>query len=241
MNRSRSAFTLIELMVVIGIIVVLAGITVPVVGVVKRMVKDARCDNNLRQIATAITAFKADHADRLPYYLCTVKKDENTGIVYSSLTKRGEGLELPASLFICPRDESQGTDEWLGRCQSGWDNLTELHEDNCSYLYEASGREISSASTKRWFLNKTASESVPSSLTWAQGKAYQLRFGNYLSSSSNERGGPFPADRFPIIRCFYHYRWNQGDTNVQKVKAVSWNMNVFQCSPLWEHDVDSRF
>src|SRR5688500_17446134 len=57
----RRAFTLIEILVVIGIIVLLAGILVPMVGRAMRQAKQTRTAADLQSIATALEAFKTDH------------------------------------------------------------------------------------------------------------------------------------------------------------------------------------
>ena len=62
-RRRRHAFTLVEILVVIGIIVVLAGILVPLVGRSMRQAKQIRTAADLQSIATALEAFKADHGD----------------------------------------------------------------------------------------------------------------------------------------------------------------------------------
>jgi type II secretory pathway pseudopilin PulG len=57
----RRAFTLVEILVVIGIIIVLAGILVPLVGRAMRQAKQTRTAADLQSITVAIEAFKTDH------------------------------------------------------------------------------------------------------------------------------------------------------------------------------------
>ena len=66
MNRySLRAFTLIELLTVIAIIGVLAGILVPVLGTVRAQARQAACSSNLRQLGQAILTYDAEK-DRFP-------------------------------------------------------------------------------------------------------------------------------------------------------------------------------
>jgi len=54
MNRRRPAFTMIELLVVIGIIVVLIGLLVPVISKVRLTAKTADVTNQMHRISAAI-------------------------------------------------------------------------------------------------------------------------------------------------------------------------------------------
>lgn len=72
-NPSPNAFTLIELLTVIAIIGILAGILVPTVGKVRKTARDSQCKASLRQIGTTMQLFMNDNRGRLP-----VAKDTST-------------------------------------------------------------------------------------------------------------------------------------------------------------------
>ena len=62
----RSAFTLMELLVVISIIAILAAMLLPAINLVRESSKGARCLSNQRQLALAYAAYAADHDGWIP-------------------------------------------------------------------------------------------------------------------------------------------------------------------------------
>lgn len=65
----KHAFTLVELLVCVGIVTALTGIVVPTVSRAIQSSKATVCQSNLRQIGLGVVMFANEHHQRLPYVL----------------------------------------------------------------------------------------------------------------------------------------------------------------------------
>ena len=63
----RRAFTLVELLVVISVIALLAGLLLPALTQARRQARSTVCKNNLRQMGLATTLYVESNGGRLPY------------------------------------------------------------------------------------------------------------------------------------------------------------------------------
>ena len=63
--RNRDAFSLVEVLVAIGIISILMALLFPAVQAVREAARRSRCANNLRQIGLAIENYSSAH-DAIP-------------------------------------------------------------------------------------------------------------------------------------------------------------------------------
>jgi prepilin-type N-terminal cleavage/methylation domain-containing protein/prepilin-type processing-associated H-X9-DG protein len=66
-SRPRHGFTLVELLVVIGIIAVLISILLPALTRARAMANATKCQSNLRQIALALNMYANENRQTLPY------------------------------------------------------------------------------------------------------------------------------------------------------------------------------
>ncbi len=66
MNRVSSGRSLVEILIVISILLLLAGMLVPVLGMIRDGARNVQCANNLRQLGMATLSFAQQRRGRLP-------------------------------------------------------------------------------------------------------------------------------------------------------------------------------
>lgn len=96
--RRPCAFTLVELLVVIGIIAVLAGILLPVLGKAIERSRQVSCANNLRQLGLGAMQYTMENKGWFPYYV-PAGSDYASG----SLGLLSDYIGVPRA-YHCPSD-----------------------------------------------------------------------------------------------------------------------------------------
>ena len=72
-REPRAGFTLIELLVVIAIIGILVGFLAPGAMKLREKARRSKCQNNLKQIFYAVSAYRDDHSEQYPPSLDALK------------------------------------------------------------------------------------------------------------------------------------------------------------------------
>lgn len=106
--KKAIAFTLVELLIVIAIIGILAGLLLPCLNQAKEKAKRTACVSNLKQVSLATRLYADDNSDSLPVLPTPNPYPNGVGAYYKQLVKGYLGLTGPASpdekVFVCPGD-----------------------------------------------------------------------------------------------------------------------------------------
>jgi prepilin-type N-terminal cleavage/methylation domain-containing protein len=103
--RGRKAFTLVELLIVIGIIVVLLSILMPAFSAARSQSVAVRCMNNLRQLGFGLLQYAADNRGNFPENVTTPEPEYWYTLVSSYLPPVPVGAST-ASIYVCPADDT---------------------------------------------------------------------------------------------------------------------------------------
>jgi len=111
-NKVRRAFTLVELLVVIGIIALLIAILLPALNAAREQANVTACLSNLRQIGIAIDLYAVNNKNTMPVILersHLIASSPTSGLIENGRGRTWAGLirdvaKVPIEVFQCPTD-----------------------------------------------------------------------------------------------------------------------------------------
>ena len=113
-NTKTAGFTLVEILVVIGVLAVLAAILLPAFASVRAGARAASCSSNLRQLGQAMTLYTTDW-DRYPRGLDPA--DKATPQIWNG-EEAAQGVDFAAIQMLPDVMESYARERDLWRCPS---------------------------------------------------------------------------------------------------------------------------
>src|SRR2546429_4188746 len=109
--KTSRAFTLVELLVVVGIIAILIAILLPTLAKSREAARRAACLSNLRQVHTAFFLYAGNYKDQVPLGYRAGNKQFNS-MMYSLTTQKivlfgwlyNDHLMPNPNVFFCPSE-----------------------------------------------------------------------------------------------------------------------------------------
>lgn len=231
-RRTRPAFSLVELLVVVAIIAVLIGLLLPTLHNSRRSARDVQCASNIRQLCIGLLSYAAEWKGKFPPNMmfhdtspprvnCWMD-DERAGAQIRSgmMYDPGPGYRgRVGGVFVCPEDEGAGRsyamNMWASSAINGGGGSPRY-----GYIFRGPSVRESSKTilvTELFSILASPHGYLPSTfnLGWASNESPGQRFGanNPLTANHGHPGDPVRYTTTPTVITYMNHR-RRGDGGV---------------------------
>ena len=248
-GQTRQGFTLVELLVVIGIIAILAALLMPTIQAARERARQANCMSNLHQIDIALATYMLQQPLRPPYLsvLCAYDLSKQAVICPTDGSRGKEGSkppwdpqqywetdELPSNLAgeQAFEQEHYGKDgyvvEFAGRTAKPHE-FRSAELTACSYIYEYSVARCPFADAYGNFPDqRTHGGNEDGIVSWREFKTAVDMNGMHDDGTYHEEDAYH--DCVPVVRCFYHTS-QELSANEVAILNLSGYQRIFKSTP----------
>ena len=127
----KNAFTLVELLVVVGILMLLVALLLPVIGKTEKKALESQSVNNLRQLGQAVTLYAADHDMSYP---CRVQTGDKWPILLADYLQNNIKIyaepDSPSSFIKTGRDPLNNVKNYTSYVLNGFNDQGALDNES---------------------------------------------------------------------------------------------------------------
>ncbi|MFH1302256.1 MAG: prepilin-type N-terminal cleavage/methylation domain-containing protein, partial [Planctomycetota bacterium] len=189
-QQNRRAFTLIELMVAIVIILILLGLLIPAIGAVRLRAQQSQVRAEITSLEAAITSFKTDFGIDPPSY---IKLYEDSGATWDQHSKSLITKMWPQFVFGANRDINNDGDTT---------DVFTLNAGECMVFFLGGVFESTGKAPNGFSKNPANPFSIASGGTNRQGPYFEFdtsRFTDIDGDNAAEYKDAFPSQQLPYL------------------------------------------